>query len=323
MEALRSLDFLYPSLSVVGGATSLYFLYKTLDAAYFYLRPSSLSRYLHSPSGGRPWALITGASDGIGKGFAEELSSQGFNIILHGRNQTKLEGVRKDLKSRFPDADYRIVILDAVNFDHDGIARIANEVADLHITVLINNVGGSGPVSPVWGAVTQRKPSELDCFIDVNARFPTHITRALLPKLIATTPSLIINVGSLAGSTPSAYLTAYSASKAYNLAWSRSLTAEMHGEGKDVEVLGLLVGGVKAGHDTWDKTTFFVPGSRDFARASLARVGCGKAVVVPYVGHALQLLPLSFLPDGLVEKGLLANGRGMMKAEADRLRKAS
>lgn len=63
----------------------------------YFLRPSDIGKYLHGPA---PYALITGSSDGIGKAVARELYDQGFNIILHGRNEEKTRKVAEELRAR-------------------------------------------------------------------------------------------------------------------------------------------------------------------------------------------------------------------------------
>jgi 17beta-estradiol 17-dehydrogenase / very-long-chain 3-oxoacyl-CoA reductase len=75
----------------------------------------------------------------------------------------------------------------------------------------------------------------------MDVRFPTQITRALLPHLIKNAPGLILNISSFAALYPSPRLSVYAGSKAFNLAWSASLKAEMRAEEKDVDVLGIVI----------------------------------------------------------------------------------
>jgi 17beta-estradiol 17-dehydrogenase / very-long-chain 3-oxoacyl-CoA reductase len=89
-------------IAVLGGFTALRLLYSLISFIYISFRPSSLSRYNHSNA----YALITGSSDGIGFGFAHELLlSRGFNVILHGRNEKKLAGIKSDLIKQYPSRD--------------------------------------------------------------------------------------------------------------------------------------------------------------------------------------------------------------------------
>jgi 17beta-estradiol 17-dehydrogenase / very-long-chain 3-oxoacyl-CoA reductase len=291
--------------SLAGAGLTLYAVYKLIDFTYLhFIRPSALPRYFHAPGGrsARPWALVTGASDGIGKGFAEELCCRGFNVILHGRDEEKLTKVQEELSAQWPDRMVRIVVIDAHHVSNDiAIEGLAMALKEVYVTVLINNVGGAGPVHPVWRELHKRKGKEVDAFIDVNLRFSTHITRALLPILLRNTPSLILNVGSFAADIPTAYASVYSGAKAYNMAWSRSLKAEMLAEGKDVEVMGIMVGRTQSGHEKRE-TSFFVPSSRRLACTALDKVGSGRAIVTAFPSHALQKTFVDLSPAWLVER---------------------
>jgi 17beta-estradiol 17-dehydrogenase / very-long-chain 3-oxoacyl-CoA reductase len=304
--------------SLTGGALGVYALYKLFDFAYLhFVRPSSLPRYIHAPGGrtARPWALVTGASDGIGKGFAEELCFRGFNVILHGRNEEKLNKVQEELLTQWPDRLVRIIVIDAHHVSNDiAIEGLAMALKEVYITVLINNIGGAGPVHPAWKELHKRTGKEVDAFIDVNLRFSTHITRALLPILMRNTPSLVLNVGSIAGDIPTAYATVYSGAKAYNMAWSRSLKAEMVAEDKDVEVLGILVGTTQSGHEKRE-TSFFVPSSRRLACAALDKVGCGRAIVTAFPPHAMQKTFVNLMPPSLLERMVIKVAKEEKKME--------
>lgn len=78
----------------------------------------------------------------------------------------------------------------------------------------------------------------------MNARWPTQLTKALLPLLTDNSPSLIMNVGSMAGLWGLPYLSVYCASKAFNMLFSDALKQEIAAEGKrkDIEVIGIIVG---------------------------------------------------------------------------------
>ncbi|MGI4816230.1 MAG: SDR family NAD(P)-dependent oxidoreductase [Janthinobacterium lividum] len=305
--------------SAVGGVSSAYISYCVLDFLYLhFLRPSSLPRYLPHPStaSNRPWALITGASDGIGKGFAEELCSRGFNIVLHGRNPDKLEAVKRALTAQNPTAQIKLVVLDAHPCDSAAIERVAASLlGEVPLTVLVNNVGGMGTVVPSFRTLQDTAPADLDQLLALNVRFATHITRALLPNLVQR-QCLVINVGSVTAMLPQPWLGVYAGSKAYNLAWSRSLRAEMVAAGKEVEVLGLAVGEVKSQNNSGGEgVKLFKPSSRTLARAALAKVGCGRAVVVPYVLHALQIALMGLAPEWVVERLMVRVSREYMATE--------
>jgi short-subunit dehydrogenase len=316
---------------LLGRLLCIYFTIRFFSFMHLhFLRFSDLPRYRHSrgeilnikggSSRGRyqAWAFVTGASDGIGRGFAEELLHRGFNVILHGRNAAKLEGVKSELAAQWPEAELRIAVLDAHPFGAEAVEKLVRDLHDLHITVLVNNVGGSSNSSPTWRTLTGLEPADVDTLIGVNLRFATHLTRALMPTLVRSSPSLIVNVGSFAADMPAPYLTIYSGSKAYIQAWSRSLSAEMIAEGFDVEVLGLVVGEVQAQHTTSNGGPF-KPSSRAFARSALHKVGCGRALVVPYAGHVLQRWVLGCWPEWLQVRILVDVAKKWKASEAESL----
>ena len=311
-----------PAFSFLGAVFSLYLSYRAASFLYLHLRPSSLPRYLSHEPGKEVWALVTGASDGIGQGFAQELSHQGFNVILHGRNEAKLARVQSELQAQAPNRKFRIFIADGE--DADTSVQVKNLVKslqgdDIHLTVLINNVGGAGSAALDWGPFEGRSAATHDSFINLNARFPTQLTRAVLPLMYANSAALIINIGSAAAVFPVPYASVYSGVKAYNMAWSRSLKAELLAEGRTgMEVMGVNLFYVQSNATSPPRpVTLFTPSSRDMAKAALSKVGSGKAVVMAYWPHALQGFLLGLLPDAITEKVVTSMA---LKAKARRMK---
>lgn len=298
----------------------LYFCVKFLLFAWIYIRPSSVYCYLKDgkDSKDKNWALITGASDGIGQAFADELCRRGFNVVLHGRNATKLEKVQKELRRRHPESQTRIIVCDANLSPSSELERdVLAKVEDLTLSILINNIGGTASVQPpseTFSTIDQHSVDAVDGLLNINARFPSQITRILLPLLLKRPQSLIMNMSSGAEhGLP--YLSVYSGTKAYISAWSRALTAEMKAEKRNVEVLGIVVGSVGT-TSNGQPASLFHPTPKKFVRATLERVGCGKATVCGYLPHALQVVASSFLPEWMIE-GILINCMKGWKIEAD------
>ncbi|KAI0394314.1 hypothetical protein F5Y17DRAFT_466388 [Xylariaceae sp. FL0594] len=161
---------------------ALYLTYGLLDAAWLYTRPSGLSRYL-SPSDDnahRAWALVTGSSSGIGKCLALELAERGFNVVLHGRNLSKLEGVQGELQKACPEIETRVLVADAAQchrVDFEG--HLKDQLRGLNLTVLIN-CAGAGP-SPSFGALEDYTTGEILDNVHLNAAFPAMLTATVLP----------------------------------------------------------------------------------------------------------------------------------------------
>jgi 17beta-estradiol 17-dehydrogenase / very-long-chain 3-oxoacyl-CoA reductase len=287
-----------------------------------FIRSSKLDRYKGTPSN-PAWALVTGASDGIGKGFAEELSARGFNVVLHGRTEAKLNRVKADLQKQWPQRSYRIVTIDASHEAGDDakLTAIAKSLEDINLKVLINNVGGDGGAKRVMDTYTSRPASEVDGFIDVNARFAAQITRAVLPQLMRTQPALIISIGSGASEIPTPYLALYSGAKAFNRAWARGLRAEMKQEGHDIEVLHIMVGLVATNAVGSQKPGGVVASARGMAKSSLDAVGCGREDLWAFLPHALQWVILERMPRKIIEDFSSDIAKKMMAEDERRVQK--
>lgn len=122
--------------------------------------------------------------------------------------------------------------------------------------------------------LTENAASEVDSNININARFQTQLTRALLPLLERNSPSLRLNMGSIASVGGLPLGSVYAAGKAYDMVFSNSIRLEMLLKRKDVEVLGIMVTEVSSGANRSDEG-MFVLSSCEMARVALERVGCG------------------------------------------------
>jgi short-subunit dehydrogenase len=305
----------------LGGLYATYKLYHIVTFIHLYLfHSSSIQRYLRSPSDPSPsWALVTGATDGIGRGFAQSLCAKGFNVILHGRNPSKLSKEKDALLAQWPKTKVLTLCVDASQTTHNPSAIedaiVAAGLRDLNIRVLINNVGGTGGL-PAFARLETCTSEQITTLIDVNVRFAVEITRALLPLLRKNSPSLICNIGSVVSEINIPYLTVYTGSKGFNRAWSNSLRAEMAAQGLDVEVICMLVGEVATDYVP-KPVSHFVPNARTMAESGLHVVGCGRDVVVPYWGHALQIAALSMVPTSMREKSVISTGNREVKREEE------
>ncbi|KAK5175177.1 uncharacterized protein LTR77_000314 [Saxophila tyrrhenica] len=311
-------------LAALGGLWAGYQLYQLASSVHLhFLHRSSLGRYRSQSTDGKPasWALITGSSDGIGKGFAEELCSQGFNVILHGRNEQKLNGVKAELERQWPKSQIKTIVFDSAKdiTNHEKLEAMVRSIADLNITVLINNVGG-GP-RPAFLTLAEFNNEGARTWIDTNVSFTVEITRLLIPVLVKRSPALMVNVGSYAGTEGFPYLSVYSGTKAFGESWTKAINLEMKAEGHKVEVFHLLVGAVQSGSEAHRKLTLFVPSSRRFAADSLHKVGSGRSVVTPYVGHAMQVALFNAFPQIIREKLFLNVVKDEVKAEREMFKK--
>ena len=143
---LKNLPAIFPLLGLL---LALYYAWGALDFIWFhYLRPKSWTRFLHRT---KPYALITGATHGIGRSTAKELYAKGFNLILHGRNEEGMKRAVEEVTAVNPTSglDVKYFIVDAGRPDID-FQEIARRFEGLNITLFVNNVGASFPTNKLY-----------------------------------------------------------------------------------------------------------------------------------------------------------------------------
>lgn len=310
-------------LLCIGTVATVPLFYRLLSFVHLYfIQPSKLPRYLHA--GENTYALVTGASDGIGVELVRQLLARGFNVILHGRNLDKLSRIQQDLSKQFPSR--RTAIIAATADDPlNSVPKIEKLVRDIekqggHLTVLINNVGGTLMYGPTYRSLEEIPYDTVEKEIALNLRFPTLLTKTLLPVLKSNKPSLIINVGSYAGDYCGPWLSIYASSKAFNHAFSMVLTSEMRASNTDIEVLGTLVAQVLSASN-FDRPSFAVLTSEECARDILNRVGCGKRLVTASWRHCVAGEGLKWLPNEFVDWILIQIMTQRRKNEEKQLKK--
>lgn len=284
-----------------------------------YLYRSGLPKYLRqdAAAGESSWALVTGASDGIGWELSRQLAGHGFNVILHGRNTSKLSRCREELEASFPNRKFRTIVADASSFTDADIDRIISTTADVPLSILVNNVGGTAPLSSNFKHFEDYTSAEIDAVFSLNVVFPLKLTRAILPRFQAQkSPPLILTCGSQA-QIGQAYIAGYSATKGALHMWSRALAAEQYESKTQVEVLEIIVGGTytqQLQKDPNMKPGVFMPTAEIMARAALAKVGHGHRLVVGYWGHWLQEFLLYRSMPGWVADSVVA---GILKPSVE------
>jgi NADP-dependent 3-hydroxy acid dehydrogenase YdfG len=143
-------------------------------------------------------AVVTGATSGIGKAIVPMLRQRGLTVYAVGRNETQLAGLA---------ADYGAIPIQA---DVRDTARIAEALAGVEVDVLVNNAG----ILSTRAAFQDIDPSDIDAMIDVNLKAPMHLTRAVLPGMVARKRGHLIYIGSSGGQAPYPSMGAYGPSKA-------------------------------------------------------------------------------------------------------------
>lgn len=284
----------------IGLFTLLYQTWKSLQLVYTYIyRPyTPLARYKRSPCS---WALITGASDGIGFGLAQILRAEGWNLILLSRQPEKLNSAKTLLESEFPNpkAEIKLLIHDAMTDSGTDLSKATSAISTLPITLLINNIGGVPIDPPHFRSLNQYSTTEIDNAMQLNNRFMARLTSLLLPTLTLNSPSLIANMSSGA-QIGIPWLVMYSATKGFVASFSAALSRELRADKIAVDVINLKPGDVRSfSHQA--PLAWNVPSSRRFAEATVAgmsnAVDCGYLEWSPFWVHGIMLELLGWMPE--------------------------
>jgi short-subunit dehydrogenase/uncharacterized protein (DUF2062 family) len=168
----------------------------------------------------KQYALVTGASLGLGKAIAIELASRNINLLLVSLEGEGLQELSQTIGNQYQvdvqyfEADFR---------SQEAVYQVANwAMAAGQVTILVNNAGIGGTK-----AFELASPDYVDTIISVNVRTMALLSRLLLPELKKASQAYILNVASMASFSPFAYKTVYPASKAFVYSFSRGLHEEL------------------------------------------------------------------------------------------------
>jgi len=176
--------------------------------------------------------LITGASSGIGREFARQLSGRARSLILVARREQRLNELRDELTQHHPNLRVHIRETDLAKLPQIEELKAWLEREKIDVDLLVNNagLGDSGPFAT-------SDPTRNEQMTVVNTIALTSLTRRLLPQMIARKRGGILNVSSSAGFLPIPKFAVYAATKAYVTSFSEALRAELRGTGVSVCVL--------------------------------------------------------------------------------------
>jgi short-subunit dehydrogenase len=247
-------------------------------------------------------ALITGASAGIGREFAEQLAERAKLLVLVARRHEHLHVLRAELANRNSRANIHLRSVDLANRSELDTLLSWLDRNKIDIDLLVNNAG-LGDYGPFATSDSERNQE----MMIVNMVALTHLTRALLPKMVTQKRGAILNVSSSAGFLPIAGFAVYAASKAYVNNLSEALRAELRDTG--VSVTALCPGPVhtefqevakRPGYEPARGPAFVYLPVQKVVRDALAAVEADRALVIPgllmKIGMmVVRLTPLSIL----------------------------
>lgn len=177
------------------------------------------------PFAGRT-AVVTGAGNGLGRAIALRIADHGARVVLVGRALSKLEDVRSEVGEAA-----RVATCDTSSAD--DVSRLANDLADEDVSILVNNAGVAGPVAPLVDV----QVDDWDEVFAINVRGVFLMCRAFLPSMIAGGRGDIVNLASVSGKRPLARRTPYTASKLAVIGLTTTLAHEVGPLGVNVNTL--------------------------------------------------------------------------------------
>lgn len=216
-------------------------------------------------------ALVTGASSGIGRDMARELSRRGYDLIITARRRDRLEELAEKLPTRV-----RVIEMDLSR--EDNCRRLHELTVEEPVDVLINNAGFG-----VFGAFEESDLERELEMLDINIRATHMLTKLYLRDFLRQGEGMILNVSSSAAFLPGPLLSSYYASKAYVLRLTEAIHEELRRKGSAVYIGALCPGPVKTEFDRVAGVHFSVKGmdSGRVARYALDQMFRRRMVIIP------------------------------------------
>ena len=238
------------------------------------------------------WALVTGASAGIGVALAEELAAGDTHLILTARRLDRLQEVAENLRKKH---GVQTQVFAADLAEREAPQRIYDFCKEkgFRVDLLINNAGFGQ-----YGELPQVETQRLIDMVEVNCTAVVHLTRLFLPDMVARRSGDILILASTAGFQAVPFISTYAATKAFDLYFAEGLAEEMKPYG--IRVCALCPGSTEsefhavAGQERF--TTKNQEPAEKVARTGLQALAAGKSYVISGLGnylgaHSQRLVP--------------------------------
>ena len=241
------------------------------------------------------WAVVTGASSGIGAAIAEQLAGLGWNVVLIGRDEKTLS----ELATRLNEKNIQARILSADLSTMDGIERVKALATQekLGVGILVNNAG-FGIHSPF---IESNSTDELR-MIDLQLKATLELTRAFLPGMLERKLGYVLNVASVYAFSPVPNQAVYAACKSFMLSFSRTLALELHNTGVSVSVLcpGITLTQFRTRAGMKEKKSSFAMTADAVAAIGVSGMMRRRLIIVPGWHNKLYTTLASCLPSGML-----------------------
>jgi len=244
------------------------------------------------------WALVTGASAGIGKALAEELARGGANLVLTARRRERLAALAQEFSNKYQ-VKTEIVVADLVQQSAPELIFRFTQDKKIEIGLLVNNAGFGQ-----YGEFHTVEAERLLEMVQLNCSAVLHLTRLYLPAMVARRGGDVLIVASTASFQAVPYVSTYAATKAFDLYLAEGLAEEMKPYG--VRVCALCPGTTEsefhelAGHPSHAKGREQT--AQAVARNGLKALAAGKSYVISGLGNYLGAHGERLVPRRLVTR---------------------
>ncbi|CAH8535880.1 unnamed protein product [Schistosoma rodhaini] len=236
------------------------------------------------------WAVVTGASSGIGEAYAEELAKESLNIMLISNDEEQLSCVANRIATTY-NVQTRIVVADFTKNDVYEIIKPAIEQLST-IACLVNNVGMGLPFELFAGEVNSPNEQSIRNIIHCNILSTVTMTSIILPRMLTQKEPnpCIINIASYSALRVTPYLTVYSSTKSAIIQFSKCLAAEKYQKNINIQTLCPLT--IYTSMTKNEKPTFFIPTAKVYAKYMYGV----EQQSTGYIQHELKAYLFNLLP---------------------------
>ena len=252
------------------------------------------------------WALITGASAGIGVAFAEELASSGTKLVLTARRKDRLDGLARRLTASYK-VSTEVFLADLSEPTAPEKILAFTKEKGIAIDLLINNAGFGQ-----YGELPSIEKQRLLDMVQVNCHAVVHLTRLYLAEMMARRRGDVLILASTASFQAVPYISVYAATKAFDLLFAEGLAEEMKPYG--IRVCALCPGSTESEFQAVAGQEKFVrkaETAEKVAHTGLKALAAGKSYVISGLGNYLGAHSERLVPRRLVTK----IAAGMFKPE--------
>jgi 17beta-estradiol 17-dehydrogenase / very-long-chain 3-oxoacyl-CoA reductase len=247
------------------------------------------------------WAVVTGATDGIGKAYAMALAKKGMSVVLISRTEAKLKEVQGEIIAKgYNGVEVKYIVCDYSKFDQASKAAVKKVLDELEIGVLVNNVGVSYRYPLFFHELSDEEVATL---LTMNVESTVWMTRMVLPGMLTRKSGAIVNISSGSALYTLPLLAEYSGAKSFVEKFSRAINAEYRAKGITCQCQVPFYVATKLAKM---RKSLTVPTPTEYVSMAIKWVGYPDALVQPFWIHGLQGWIMHQIPDIIIAKGIMA-----------------